>query len=128
MSQPPVASQLSATLAHAVANSGLFYESHLAQLTAGTRTLAQLMQEPQARLEASVKLAPVAQTGQVAQAAPGAVISAVSVTSGGPSAQAAPAGRYCQQKRARQAASAWWQCPALTPLRRTALARCRRQA
>jgi hypothetical protein len=100
-SQPPVASQLSATLAHAVANSGLFYESHLAQLTAGTRTLAQLMQEPQARLEASAKLAPVAQAGQVAQAASGAQSSKLSPLSAltplsplpqvGPSAQATPA-------------------------------------
>jgi hypothetical protein len=55
--QPPLAPVLSATLARTVANSGLFYESHLAQFAAGTRTLAQLAQEPQARLDASVKLA-----------------------------------------------------------------------
>ena len=52
---PPLVSLLSAKLAHAVANSGLFYESHLAQYAAGTRTLAQLAQEPQAGLDASVK-------------------------------------------------------------------------
>ncbi|MCK9213163.1 MAG: flagellar hook-length control protein FliK [Rhodoferax sp.] len=44
---------LAATLAAAVANSGLFYESHLAQYAAGTRPLAQLAQEPQARLGAA---------------------------------------------------------------------------
>jgi Flagellar hook-length control protein FliK len=56
---PPLASLLSATLAHAVANSGLFYESHLAQYAAGTRTLAQLAQEPQASLEAGTKAQPI---------------------------------------------------------------------
>ena len=53
----PLAPVLSATLARTVANSGLFYESHLAQFVAGTRTLAQLAQEPQAGLNAPVKLA-----------------------------------------------------------------------
>lgn len=52
--QSPLPHLLAATLARTVANSGLFYESHLAQFTAGTRTLAELMQEPQARLNASV--------------------------------------------------------------------------
>ena len=50
--QPPVAAVLADSLAQTVANSGLFYESHLAQFAAGTRTLAQLMQEPQAQLHA----------------------------------------------------------------------------
>lgn len=54
-SQPPLPHLLSATLARTVANSGLFYESHLAQYAAGTRTLAELAQEPQARLDATVK-------------------------------------------------------------------------
>jgi hypothetical protein len=48
---------LAATLARTVANSGLFYESHLADFAAGTRTLAQLAQEPQARLNATVTVA-----------------------------------------------------------------------
>ncbi|MEO5661567.1 MAG: flagellar hook-length control protein FliK [Polaromonas sp.] len=55
--QPPLAPVLSATLARTVANSGLFYESHLAQFAAGTRTLAQLAQEPQGRLDATAKVA-----------------------------------------------------------------------
>ncbi|WP_332778043.1 flagellar hook-length control protein FliK [Polaromonas sp.] len=50
--QPPVAHLLTATLARTVAASGLFYESHLQQYAAGTRTLAQLAQEPQARFDA----------------------------------------------------------------------------
>ena len=51
--QPPVAHLLTAILARTVASSGLFYESHLQQYAAGTRTLAQLAQEPQARLAAT---------------------------------------------------------------------------
>lgn len=48
---------LAASLARTVANSGLFYESHLAQFAAGTRTLAELAQEPQTRLAPSLKAA-----------------------------------------------------------------------
>lgn len=54
--QPPVAQLLTTTLAHAVASSGLFYESHLQQYADGTRTLAQLAQEPQARLGTMAKM------------------------------------------------------------------------
>ncbi|WP_175830714.1 flagellar hook-length control protein FliK [Burkholderia cenocepacia] len=46
---PPVAA-LRAALAQAVSESGLFYESHLAQWLAGQRPLAALLREPQARL------------------------------------------------------------------------------
>jgi len=46
---PPVAA-LRAALAQAVSESGLFYESHLAQWLSGQRPLAALMREPQARL------------------------------------------------------------------------------
>lgn len=53
-SSSPIPHQLSAVLARTVANSGLFYESHLQQFAAGTRTLAQMAQEPQARLDASL--------------------------------------------------------------------------
>ncbi|MBN3829648.1 flagellar hook-length control protein FliK, partial [Burkholderia sp. Ac-20384] len=45
----PVAA-LRAALAQAVSESGLFYESHLAQWLAGQRPLTALMREPQARL------------------------------------------------------------------------------
>lgn len=44
---PPL---LATSLADTVAQSGLFYESHLVEHAAGTRPLAQLLQEPQARL------------------------------------------------------------------------------
>lgn len=57
--QPALPQVLAATLARTVANSGLFYESHLAQYAAGTRTLAQLAQEPQARLDAMVRTSSV---------------------------------------------------------------------
>ncbi len=42
--------QLSDELAQTFAGSGLFYESHQAEWLAGTRNLAQILQEPQARL------------------------------------------------------------------------------
>ncbi len=47
--QMPSAAALARTLAQTVSSSGLFYESHLLQLATGSRTLAQLSQEPQAR-------------------------------------------------------------------------------
>ncbi|RQU13007.1 flagellar hook-length control protein FliK [Burkholderia cenocepacia] len=47
---PPPDATLRAALAQAVSESGLFYESHLAQWLAGQRPLAALMREPQARL------------------------------------------------------------------------------
>lgn len=45
--QPPDAKQLAAGLRDALANSGLFYESHQAQWVRGERTTAQLLVEPQ---------------------------------------------------------------------------------
>ncbi len=51
---------LAGTLAQTVADSGLFYESHLVQFAAGTRTLAQLSQEPQARWASPVAATHVA--------------------------------------------------------------------
>ncbi|MFP3500840.1 flagellar hook-length control protein FliK [Burkholderia sp. SIMBA_062] len=59
---PPVAA-LRAALAQAVSESGLFYESHLAQWLAGQRPLAALLREPQARLTA----APVPPAADAAQ-------------------------------------------------------------
>jgi hypothetical protein len=51
-SAAPQPAQLAGALARVVATSGLFYESHLQQFAAGTRPLAVLAQEPQARLGA----------------------------------------------------------------------------
>ncbi|MDB5745568.1 MAG: hypothetical protein JWP72_416 [Massilia sp.] len=45
----PDPAQLAAQLQHAIAKSGLFYESHVAQWAAGKRPLAELMAEPQAK-------------------------------------------------------------------------------
>lgn len=45
----PDAGALAGTLSRNVSNSGLFYESHLAEFAAGGRTLAQMAEEPQAR-------------------------------------------------------------------------------
>lgn len=57
--EAPDTPRLTATLVRTVANSGLFYESHLHQFAAGERTLAQLAQEPQAQLAGSTGAAPV---------------------------------------------------------------------
>lgn len=57
--ETPDTPRLTATLVRTVANSGLFYESHLHQFAAGERTLAQLAQEPQAHLAGSIGVAPV---------------------------------------------------------------------
>ena len=54
----PAPHLLAAALARAVDVSGLFYESHLVQYGAGRRTLAQLAQEPQARLGSLAKIHP----------------------------------------------------------------------
>lgn len=76
---------LAATLARTVAGSGLFYESHLQQYAAGTRTLAQMAQEPQAGLSFAarrVMTVPAASLADPDLAAGGA---------GGPPAPAVPA-------------------------------------
>lgn len=62
----PVAQLLALNLARAVETSGLFYESHLKQYAAGTRTLAQLVLEPQARLDATENVSPKAPHDQTA--------------------------------------------------------------
>ncbi|WP_421956646.1 flagellar hook-length control protein FliK [Polaromonas sp.] len=54
----PLPVQLAGALARVVATSGLFYESHLQQLATGTRPLALLAQEPQARLGALARSRP----------------------------------------------------------------------
>jgi hypothetical protein len=50
---PALPRTLAAALATALANSGVFYESHLLQWSAGSRSLASVTAEPQAQLEAS---------------------------------------------------------------------------
>ncbi len=62
--QAPAASGLAAALAQTVSESGLFYESHLAEFAAGARSLAQLEREPQARLALATAVA--AQAGPAA--------------------------------------------------------------
>ncbi|MGJ7564705.1 flagellar hook-length control protein FliK [Variovorax sp. GB1R11] len=47
--QPASAAALAGALARTVSDSGLFYEAHLAEFATGTRTLAQMAREPQAR-------------------------------------------------------------------------------
>ena len=55
--------QITAELRHALANSGMFYESHQAQWVAGDRPLAVLLQEPQAQLTPLAGTAQSAPTG-----------------------------------------------------------------
>lgn len=51
LTMPPAdGTDLARSLESALGRSGLFYESHLAQWVAGTRSLAELLLEPQARL------------------------------------------------------------------------------
>ncbi len=59
---------LATTLFDTLAQSGLFYESHLAEWLAGRRDLAQIFKEPQARL-ASPPQPPPAPAGDLASAA-----------------------------------------------------------
>ncbi len=67
LAAPPAdGAQLSGALAQTLASSGLFYESHQAAWIAGGRELAQLRQEPQARLTQG---APASETRAVAAAA-----------------------------------------------------------
>lgn len=57
-SPPPTMKLLAVSLTATVTTSGLFYESHLQQYAAGTRTLAQLTLEPQAQLGSGIKISP----------------------------------------------------------------------
>ena len=61
---PAEGARLSTALAQMLANSGLFYESHLAQWVAGERTLAQIRREPQARLTPAALERPGARTAE----------------------------------------------------------------
>ncbi len=70
-SQAPLTAALAATLAQTVANSGLFYESHLLQLATGSRTLAQLTQEPQARWAPPMAATTAATMAATSDALPG---------------------------------------------------------
>lgn len=54
----PDAKQLAAGLRDALANSGLFYESHQAQWVRGERSTAQLLVEPQNQLDINTQTAP----------------------------------------------------------------------
>jgi Flagellar hook-length control protein FliK len=75
-----LAPTLARSLARAVSESGLFYESHLAQWVRGERSLAQILREPQARIGADRGDALAAAVGPDA------------VSSGEPIAPAAPGG------------------------------------
>ncbi|MNS95001.1 Flagellar hook-length control protein FliK [compost metagenome] len=71
---------LAGTLAQTVADSGLFYESHLAEFAAGTRTLAQMAREPQARWASPVMVATTTTTTAAAGQGVVAAATALAVT------------------------------------------------
>ncbi|WP_390350025.1 flagellar hook-length control protein FliK [Variovorax boronicumulans] len=81
---------LAGTLAQTVADSGLFYESHLAEFAAGTRTLAQMAREPQARWASPVMVATTttSTTGQGVVAAATVLAAVEAATPPAPNAQA----------------------------------------
>ncbi|WP_307694699.1 flagellar hook-length control protein FliK [Variovorax boronicumulans] len=81
---------LAGTLAQTVADSGLFYESHLAEFAAGTRTLAQMAREPQARWASPVMVAttPTTAAGQGVVAAATALAAVDAATPPAPNAPA----------------------------------------
>lgn len=88
LSQPPTsAADLAPTLAKAVSQSGLFYESHQAQWVAGQRPLESLRTEPQGRLPATAHESTTGQ-GAVTQLASGATEPAKAETSPAPAALA----------------------------------------
>ncbi|MBU9222463.1 flagellar hook-length control protein FliK [Burkholderia multivorans] len=106
---PSLAGALRAALAQAVGESGLFYESHLAQWFAGQRPLAALLREPQARIaiaqtSADPDAAPdddaldalltprLSPPSARAAVQPGAVASGAAASGGAPSGGARPAG------------------------------------
>lgn len=72
----PAAPQLAAALARTVATSGLFYESHLSQFATGARPLAELAQEPQARLGSLAPSDPESLPGRATPLAPAVAVSA----------------------------------------------------
>ncbi|WP_447780025.1 flagellar hook-length control protein FliK [Variovorax boronicumulans] len=79
---------LARTLAQTVSDSGLFYESHLAEFAAGTRTLAQMAREPQARWASPVMVATLVTAGQGVVAAATALTVADIATPPAPNATA----------------------------------------
>ncbi|QAA92953.1 flagellar hook-length control protein FliK [Pollutimonas thiosulfatoxidans] len=82
-----VVAQLAAALSRAVQTSGMFYESHLANLAFGKQSVAQLLQEPQAQIGR-----PAGQAGNPGTASgnPGSATSQAG-TAAATSGQAAPA-------------------------------------
>ncbi|QOF82033.1 flagellar hook-length control protein FliK [Variovorax sp. 38R] len=79
---------LAGTLAQTVSDSGLFYESHLAEFAAGTRTLAQMAREPQARWASPMMVATLVTAGQGVVAAATALAVADIATPPAPNAAA----------------------------------------
>ena len=90
VSLPPAPTNMAATLAgalqRALAQSGMFYESHLAQMAFGQRNPAEVAREPQARLDTA---APPSNRSAMAE---GSSTSSTSPSSSGASAQAQPSG------------------------------------
>ncbi|SFQ20185.1 hook-length control protein FliK [Variovorax sp. OK605] len=102
--QPANAAALAGALASTVADSGLFYESHLAEFAAGGRSLAQMALEPQARWAGPVVAKPVVTTANPSGTANAAVAAAVPGAADAPQAAAAVATAVVSQGDATLAA------------------------
>jgi hypothetical protein len=96
--QPASAAALAGALARTVSDSGLFYEAHLAEFATGTRTLAQMAREPQARWAGPLVARPETAAAPVNAAAAAATVTAtaadavdVLLPAGAPQAAAAVA-------------------------------------
>lgn len=87
----PAAPQLAAALARTVATSGLFYESHLSQFATGARPLAELAQEPQARLGSLVPSDSESLPGQATPTSTSTLTSTPAPQAGLPATPLAPA-------------------------------------
>lgn len=90
--RPPLPRMLAPALVQQLANSGVFYESHLLQWLGGKRSLKQLSQEPQARLNrpGAAGTSPAGQTPSAASAlqAPARTVSTPAATTSAPASAA----------------------------------------
>lgn len=93
--QPATAQALAGTLAQTVSNSGLFYESHLAEFAAGGRSLTQMAQEPQAKWSAPLAAA-AARPAAAAAVAQAVLADMPEIAPAMPAAAGAPAAAAAQ--------------------------------
>lgn len=84
---PAVSSELTGPLARALAESGLFYESHQARWVEGDYPLERLLREPQAQLGGASTALPAARGSEAARATPALPLATEGAAAGEPSAE-----------------------------------------